>query len=96
MIESGLQNPPETLAEAYALDMAGKNGESLDLKPLIVLINELFCAGTETTLTSLQWFLACMAVHPGIQGKVSREIDSVVWYRNAYQRRKRTSMQCGN
>ena len=78
MIRSGIRNPPETLVEAYALDMTGKNGESLDLRPLIVLTYELFFAGTETTSTSLQWVFACMAAHPEIQERVFEEIDSVV------------------
>ena len=76
MLQNGLRNPPETLVEAYALDMVDKNG--LDLRPLIVLIHELFFAGTETTSTSLQWVFACMAAHLEIQERVFEEIDSVV------------------
>ena len=60
----------ETLVEAYALDMVDKKG--LDLRPLIVLIYELFFAGTETTSTSLQWVFACMAAHPEIQESFRR------------------------
>ena len=78
VIRRGLRNPPETLVEAYALDMAGKNGQSLDLRPLIILTYELFFAGTETTSTTLQWFFACMAAHPEIQEKAFQEIDSVI------------------
>ena len=78
MISSGLRNPPETLVEAYALDMGVKEGKKLNPRPLIVMSYELFFAGTETTSTTLQWLFACMAAHPEIQERVFDEIESVV------------------
>lgn len=80
MMKTGLRDPPETLVEAYALEKTNlaDRKDNQELEDLIVLIYELFFAGTETTSTTLQWALACLSVHPEIQQKMFEEIDSVV------------------
>ena len=75
---SGVRDPPETLVEAYALGIMGKETGTLNLDFLDAVIYELFLAGTETTSTTIEWFLACMATHPEIQDKLFEEVQSVV------------------
>ena len=41
------------------------------------MITDLFLAGTETTATSLQWFLLYMILYPDIQTKCREEILKV-------------------
>ena len=43
-----------------------------DTWPLIILL------GTETTASSLSWFLLYMISHPQVQEKIQEEIDSLV------------------
>ena len=78
LLISGVTEPPETLVEAYALDNMGKESGKLNLDFLVGVIYELFLAGTETTSTTIEWFLACMATHPEIQDKLFEEVRSVV------------------
>ena len=42
------------------------------------LMADVAFAGSDTTSTSLTWFLLYMALHPDIQEKVQREINSVI------------------
>ncbi|XP_066283597.1 cytochrome P450 2U1-like [Branchiostoma lanceolatum] len=44
----------------------------------ILVVMDLFLAGTETTSTTLRWALLYMILHPDIQDRVRREIDSVI------------------
>ena len=77
MIETGIRDPPETLAEAYALEIV-ERGHKLDLDALLAMMHELFFAGTETTSTTLQWAFAILSLNPDVQEKMFQEIDSVV------------------
>lgn len=77
IIETGIRDPPETLAEAYALEIV-ERGHKLDMDALLAMMHELFFAGTETTSTTLQWAFAILALHPEVQEKMFEEIDSVV------------------
>ncbi|XP_078597942.1 cytochrome P450 2U1-like [Branchiostoma floridae x Branchiostoma japonicum] len=44
----------------------------------ILVVMDLFLAGTETTSTTLRWALLYMILHPDMQEKVQQEIDSVI------------------
>ncbi|XP_078496994.1 cytochrome P450 2D3-like isoform X2 [Lissotriton helveticus] len=48
------------------------------LDNLILTINDLFGAGTETTSTTLRWGLLYMILYPDIQSQVHKEIDTVI------------------
>ncbi|XP_038076158.1 cytochrome P450 2J6-like [Patiria miniata] len=45
---------------------------------LLYTVNDLFSAGSETTVTTMEWCLLYMAIHPEIQQRVQAEIDAVV------------------
>ena len=45
---------------------------------LQAVIRDLFLAGTETTATTLQWFIIVMANHQDVQKQIRREMDQVV------------------
>ena len=78
LLVSGVRDPPETLVEAYALDIMGSESGKLNLDFLVGVVYELFFAGTETTSNTIESFLACMATHPEIQDKLFEEVQSVV------------------
>ena len=66
------------LNEGYALDIMNKGAGALDIDHLTAVIHEIFFGGTETSSTTIQWFLACMASHPDIQEKLFQEVHAVV------------------
>ena len=45
---------------------------------LIMTINDVFSAGSETVITTIRWLIACLVNYPDIQSKVQAEIDNVV------------------
>jgi len=76
-VANGIREPADTLIEAYALEW-GKCGEKRDIDNLIVVIYELFFAGTETTSTTLAWLVTCLANNTHVQDRMFAEIESVV------------------
>ena len=78
LLNSGPRNPPETLVEAYALDIIEKGSGQLNNDALVAIIHELFFAGTETSSTTILWFLAFMATYPDIQEKLFQEVQTVI------------------
>ena len=78
LLKSGPRNPPETLAEAYALDVIERTSGQLNVDSLTAIIHELFFAGTETSSTTIQWFIACMASHLEVQEKLFQEVEAVI------------------
>ncbi|CAL4117927.1 unnamed protein product [Meganyctiphanes norvegica] len=48
------------------------------LENLLVSLDDLFAAGSETSSSTLRWFVLYMALNPHIQEKVQRIIDEVV------------------
>ena len=77
-IQTGIREPAETLIDAYAADKFSNDDEGKAVENLIAVIYEIFFAGTETTSSSLGWFLACVAAHPEVQEKMYAEIESVL------------------
>ncbi|XP_072044019.1 steroid 17-alpha-hydroxylase/17,20 lyase-like isoform X1 [Amphiura filiformis] len=66
------------LAQNETIDEGSDLVESLTDTHLVGTINDLFEAGTDTTIVTLHWTLAIMAEYPDIQKKVAMEIDEVV------------------
>ncbi|XP_072836632.2 cytochrome P450 2F2-like isoform X6 [Pogona vitticeps] len=55
-----------------------KKGLSFDDENLLIIVSDLFLAGSETTARTLQWGLLYMMVYPEIQEKCQQEMDAVL------------------
>ncbi|XP_072044006.1 cytochrome P450 1A1-like isoform X2 [Amphiura filiformis] len=66
------------LAQKETIDEGSDLVESLTDTHLVQTINDIFRAGTDTTIVTLHWILAIMAEYPEIQKKVAMEIEEVV------------------
>lgn len=62
--------------EAEAADVGAV--DQLNDENLCNVINNLFQAGTETTITTLMWILLFLANYPDVQSKVRAEIEEVI------------------
>ena len=70
----------------FSLDVSGEsnchsnspNYSHLNVPGLELTVRDLFAAGSETTVTTLEWCLLYMALYPEIQQRVQAEIDAVV------------------
>ncbi|XP_015193959.2 vitamin D 25-hydroxylase isoform X1 [Lepisosteus oculatus] len=72
---------PRHYIDAYFDEMeqnASDPAASYSKENLIFSVGELIIAGTETTTNALRWAMLYMALYPSMQGKVQKEIDSVV------------------
>nr|XP_020634612.1 cytochrome P450 2J6-like [Pogona vitticeps] len=67
---SNLQFPNEQKPE--------KKGLSFDDENLLIVVSDLFIAGSETTARTLQWGLLYMMAYPEIQEKCQQEMDAVL------------------
>ncbi|CAL4110293.1 unnamed protein product, partial [Meganyctiphanes norvegica] len=47
-------------------------------KNLCIIIGDLFAAGSETTSSTIRWFVLYMVLYPKVQKRVQEEIDIVV------------------
>ncbi|KAK3697323.1 hypothetical protein QZH41_004723 [Actinostola sp. cb2023] len=45
---------------------------------LIMTINDIFSAGSETVITTIRWLIACLVNYPEVQCKAQAEIDTVI------------------
>ncbi|MBN3322470.1 CP2R1 hydroxylase, partial [Atractosteus spatula] len=78
---SGVHQSPRHYIDAYFDEMeqnASDPAASYSKENLIFSVGELIIAGTETTTNALRWAMLYMALYPSMQGKVQKEIDSVV------------------
>ncbi|XP_022083237.1 cytochrome P450 2J1-like [Acanthaster planci] len=70
------------LMDVYLREMKSKEERNiptnLSVLNLVIVVSDLFVAGTETTASTLRWGLLFMMLHPEIQGRVQIELDSVV------------------
>nr|XP_020661376.1 cytochrome P450 2J2-like isoform X2 [Pogona vitticeps] len=55
-----------------------KKGLSFDDENLLIVVSDLFLAGSETTARTLQWGLLYMMAYPEIQEKCQQEMDAVL------------------
>ncbi|KAM7419370.1 hypothetical protein PAMA_016480 [Pampus argenteus] len=74
---------PRDFVDMYLIEMlvqkaAGVEDHSFTEEYLFYIIGDLFIAGTDTTTSTVLWFLLYMALHPDVQDKVQAEIDEVV------------------
>ncbi|XP_063877135.1 cytochrome P450 2L1-like isoform X1 [Scylla paramamosain] len=73
-------NNERDLIDQYLSAMKGEENEDsvLSVKELLVVVIDLFVAGTETTSSTLRWAILYLAKYPEIQRRVHREIDEVL------------------
>ncbi|XP_078236647.1 cytochrome P450 2J6-like [Pogona vitticeps] len=66
--------------DAYLDEMqkTEKKGLSFDDENLLIVVSDLFLAGSETTARTLQWGLLYMMAYPEIQEKCQQEMDAVL------------------
>ncbi|XP_052086674.1 cytochrome P450 2C8-like isoform X1 [Mytilus californianus] len=56
----------------------GNPKTTFDHGQLTCTIGDLFVAGTDTTSTALQWFIAMLINHPEVQDEMRKEINNVI------------------
>lgn len=73
-------NNEENLIDQYLAAMKGEENESslMNMQELLVVVMDLFVAGTETTSSTLRWAILYLAKYPEIQRRVQRELDEVI------------------
>uniref|UniRef100_A0A8C5RG86 Cytochrome P450 n=1 Tax=Laticauda laticaudata TaxID=8630 RepID=A0A8C5RG86_LATLA len=71
---------PRDFTDAYLEEMQKleRKGSSFEEEQLLILLSNLFVAGTETMAATLQWALLYLMAFPEIQEKCWKEIDTVV------------------
>ncbi|XP_060706644.1 cytochrome P450 2K1-like [Hemiscyllium ocellatum] len=75
--ENSIQTLNEALILRHQQESRGQDAE-VQKRNTLMIINDLFSAGTETTATTVCWGLLLMMKYPGIQRKVQEEIDQVI------------------
>jgi cytochrome P450 len=68
--------PPCYADSVLALRVADEGGRRLTDAEVVSLCSEFMNAGTDTTLTLLEWIMAELVNHPDIQAKVYEEVKS--------------------
>ncbi|XP_053312611.1 cytochrome P450 2C20-like [Spea bombifrons] len=79
--ENGTPEEPSDVIDHYLTQIrkaSGEPGSTFDEANMIQVVDDLFVAGTETTVTTLQWALLLILGHPGIQRKMQKELDAVL------------------
>ncbi|CAL4063130.1 unnamed protein product [Meganyctiphanes norvegica] len=72
---------PRDYIDMYLLEINKHNGgleSTFTLEDLLESLKDLFNAGSETTSSTLRWFILYMAIHPDIQTKIHAELDHAV------------------
>nr|XP_055038020.1 cytochrome P450 2K1-like [Misgurnus anguillicaudatus] len=64
--------------QKQSLEKSGENNSQFNDLNLLMIVSNLFAAGTDTTGTTLRWGLLLMAKYPHIQDRVHEEIDRVL------------------
>ncbi|EHA8592286.1 cytochrome P450 89A2 [Cocos nucifera] len=60
------------------MEIPEEGGRKLTEEEMVSLCSEFLTAGTDTTSTALQWIMANLVKHQGIQAKLLEEIEGVV------------------
>ncbi|XP_072406295.1 cytochrome P450 2K1-like [Chiloscyllium punctatum] len=75
--ENSIQTLNEALILRHQQESRGQD-EEIQKRNTLMIIMDLFSAGTETTSTTVCWGLLLMMKYPDIQRKVQEEIDQVI------------------
>lgn len=59
------------------IKLAEDGGRGLTEDEVVALCSEFFTGGTDTTATALEWIMAELVKHQGVQGKLLEEIEGV-------------------
>ncbi|XP_024081341.1 cytochrome P450 306a1 isoform X2 [Cimex lectularius] len=77
-ISDGSSTDGEHLLANYKAAMANSQGRHFEEKQMFHVLADMFGAGTDTTLSTLRWFLLFMAVNPSIQSRVREELEKAL------------------
>jgi cytochrome P450 family 89 subfamily A len=69
--------PPCYAESLLALRVPGEDGRPLTDAEIVSLCSEFLNAGTDTTVTLVEWIMAELANNPGVQAKVYEEVTRV-------------------
>jgi len=85
------EEPPASFVASYLQEIKKKKATgkptTLDEENLIISIDNLFFAGSETTSTTIMWFILLMVHYPDVLTKIQDEMD------NAIGKEKRPNIQ---
>jgi len=70
-------NVPRDFIDVYLKQMK-ENPKVFNEEELLIVITDLFIAGSETTSTTLYWIIRYMLEYPEVQRKVQEELDQVL------------------
>ncbi|XP_056021775.1 cytochrome P450 2C28-like isoform X2 [Ostrea edulis] len=77
------ENNLRDFVDVYLKKMKSEKGNpntTYDELQLLMIVNELFIAGTETTSTALRWFSLFMIRNTDVQDKMRKEINDVIGF----------------
>ncbi|ESO03123.1 hypothetical protein HELRODRAFT_157153 [Helobdella robusta] len=78
VIDDALKSDVENFCNLYLKEANISKIDIMEEDQLKNTIRDLFLAGTETTATTLLWFIIIMANNQGVQKRVQNELDRVV------------------
>ena len=70
------EREPRDLIDNYLLAIR-EGREGFDREELVLIIFDLFAAGSETTSTTLRWAILFLILNPDVQSKCQRELDQI-------------------
>jgi cytochrome P450 len=76
--EAGKQTTSTTSREDYGGVKQPLHAVNYDRQELLYTIRDLLGGGSDTTITTILWFLIVMANHPEAQSRMQEEVDDVV------------------
>ncbi|KAF0311067.1 Farnesoate epoxidase [Amphibalanus amphitrite] len=78
------RSSPRDFIDQFLIEMESPDAEARQFteRNLAIIGMDFFVAGVETTTSTLTWALLLMVLHPDVQARVQREIDSVVGRRS--------------
>ena len=70
--------PPRDFIDVYLKKISDDKEKVYNLEELLIIVIDLFIAGSETTSTTLNWIVRYMIEYPEVQRKVQQELDCVL------------------